>query len=509
MNKAATRKSPVRRATKKPEDSAAANPSSAHFCIAGIGASAGGLEAICQLFAAMPTDSNVAFVVVQHLYPTQKSLAAEIIGKHTAIPASNAEDGMRLVPGHIYTVPPNVYPSLRDGRLRLEPPDNATGPRLPIDHFLASLGDDQHERAIGVILSGSGSDGSLGLKRIEANGGIVLAQQPETAQFGSMPHSAIETGLVHCVLPVADMPDYICRYARHDYVLQAKPATDEEAVPAGLAGILDLLQQRVDFDFAGYRRNTLVRRIRRRMGLRSINELADYAAVLNADAQEVDVLFKDLLISVTEFFRDPEAWQDLAALAIKPLVDGKEPGDPIRIWVPGCASGEEAYTMAMLVLEQLRKAGKRCPLLVFATDVNEHSLQLARTGIYPSGITTRIRADCLRRYFVESANDHHYQVSKSLRDVVVFGQQNLLSDPPFTRVDLICCRNLMIYLEADVQIKVIALFRFALQPSAYLFLGSAEAVGKHASAFTEVSKKWRIFQHTGGYLPGDAELPID
>ena len=456
----------------------------------------------------MPVDSGIAFVVIQHLYPTQTSLAAEIIGKHTAISATPAKDGVLVEANHIYTIPPNTYPSLRDGRLHLEQPINKTGPRLPIDHFFASLGNDQRERAIGIILSGSGTDGSLGLRQIEANGGIVLAQLPETAQFDSMPRSAIATGLVHCVLPVAEMPAALARYAQHDYARQPLAIQLDEAAPSGLGEILSVIQRRCGYNFSGYKSNTLVRRVRRRMGLRSIHALADYTALLNAQPSEIDALFKDLLIGVTEFFRDPEAWQALGTTVIAPLVDEKKPGEAIRVWVAGCSTGEEAYSVAILILERLRATEKRCPILVFGTDTNEEALQLGRLGNYPSGITTQIPADYLHRYFDESSNNHHYQVNKTLRDAVVFGQQNLMSDPPFSRVDLICCRNLLIYLEAEVQKKIIALFRFALLPGGYLFLGSAETLGKHTDTFTPISKKWRIYRHIGRYAPGDIQLPI-
>ncbi len=476
----------------------------ARFCIAGIGASAGGLEAICELFEAMPADSNIAFVVVQHLSPTQKSLAAEIIGKHAAIGTRPGADGMLLEPGNIYTIPPNSYPSLCDGRLRLDKPTNKNGPRLPIDHFFKSLANDQRERAIGIILSGSGTDGSLGIKRIVANGGIVLAQSPQTAQFDSMPRSAIGSGLVHCVLPVAEMPAALTRYARHDYALQ--PAADGEgAERGGLDDIVRIIQQRAGHNFSGYRSSTLLRRVRRRMGLRAIDTLADYAVLLNAESLEIDALLKDLLIGVSEFFHDPEAWRELKASAIAPLVNVKKPGEAIRIWVPGCATGEEAYTIAIVVLEQLREARKRCPLVVFATDTNEHALQQGRLGNYPSGISTQVSAEHLRRYFVESTGDHHYQVNKSLREVVVFGHQNLMSAPAFSRVDLICCRNLMLYLESAVQTKVVSLLRFALLPGAYLFLGSAETLGQPVEALTPISRKWRIFQHSGGHVSAAAE----
>lgn len=478
------------------------------FCIAGIGASAGGLEAICEFFEAMPATDDIAFVVVQHLYPTRKSLAAEIIGKHTTMPTVAATDGVTLAPGHIYTIPANTYPSLRDGRLHLEPPTNKEGPRLPIDHFFASLGDDGHERAIAIILSGSGTDGSLGLRRVEANGGIVLAQAPETAQFDGMPRSAVATGLVNSVLPVAAMPAVLLRYAQHDYVVRpASPATEDDGRPY-VDEILSLVDDRRGYSFAGYKHNTLVRRIRRRMGLRSLKLVSDYRAVLDAEPQEVDALFKDLLIGVTEFFRDPDAWQQLRELVIEPLVKGKQTGEAIRVWVPACSTGEEAYTVAILILEELRRTEKRCPLTVFATDANEAALQLGRIGGYPSGIAMQVPADYLRTYFVEDANDHHFQIDKAVRDCVIFGEHNVMTDPPFSRVDLICCRNLLIYLESDIQQKLCSLFHFALLPGGFLFLDCAETVSKYTDIFAPLSKKWRIYRHLGGYKPADLLLPV-
>ncbi|MDO9597613.1 MAG: chemotaxis protein CheB [Azoarcus sp.] len=480
----------------------------AAFCIAAIGASAGGLDAICEFFEAMPATGDIAFVVIQHLYPTQKSLAAEIIGKHTAMPTVAAANDTVLVPGHIYTIPANTYPSLQHGRLHFEPPTNTKGPRLPIDHFFSSLGDDQHERAIGIILSGSGTDGSQGLRSIEANGGIVLAQAPETAQFDSMPRSAIGTGLVNSVLPVAAMPTVLLRYAQHDYVAQRSPASVEDAGQQQLEGILRLIHTRRGYNFSGYKHNTLIRRIRRRMGLRSINELSDYQTVLEADPQEANALFKDLLIGVTEFFRDPEAWQQLRKLVIAPLVESKCSGEPIRVWVPACSTGEEAYTVAILILEELRQAEKPCPLMVFATDANEGALHLGRLGSYPSGIAMQVPPEYLHPYFVESSENHHFQVGKALRDCVIFGEQNVMTDPPFSRVDLVCCRNLLIYLESEAQQELCLLFHFALLPNGFLFLGTAETVGKQADIFAPISKKWRIFRRLAGYKPADIQLPI-
>jgi two-component system CheB/CheR fusion protein len=481
---------------------------SASFCIAGIGASAGGLEAICEFFEAMPADSGIAFVVIQHLYPGQKSLAAEIIGKHTTISAKQAEEGERVEPDHIYTIPPNTYPSLVDGRLHLEQPKNKAGPRLPIDHFFSSLGKDQHQRAIGIVLSGSGSDGSLGLRGIESSGGIVFAQSPDSAQFDSMPRSAIGTGLVHKVLAVADMPAALVGYARHCYVLQPCVVDSVQAAHGELDDILSIIERRRGADFSGFRRFAISRRIWRRMGLRAIDSLADYASLLNSDAAEIDALFKDLLIGGAEFFRDAEAWQALRTLVIVPLVDSAQSGATIRVWVPGCSTGEEAYTIAMLILEQLREAEKRCHLLVFATDSSEEALQFGRLGNYPSGISTQIAADLLGRYFVESASNHHYQVSKTLRSAVVFGQQNLMNDPPFSKVDIICCRNFLDFLEPDIQKRIISLFSFSLRPGACLFVGASESLDEYADLFAPISKQWRIYRQVGSFSPISAQLPM-
>ncbi len=446
----------------------------------------------------MPADSGIAFVVIQHLHPTQKSLAAELFGKRTAMPVVQAEDGMRAEPNHVYTIPPNTYPSIVHGVLRLAVPKVLHGPRLPVDHFFASLGEDQRERAIGIVLSGSGSDGALGVKSIAANGGIVLAQTPETAQFDGMPQSAIASGMVNHVLPVAKMPEVLVGYARHPYV--AKAAAPEALAPSDgseLETMLGIIRARRGYTFSGYKQSTLLRRIQRRMGLRSIENWQEYVAVLKKNPTEIDALYKDLLIGVTEFFRDPDAWALLETEVIAPLVESKARGEPIRVWVPGCATGEEAYALALLFLEKLKLSGKRCPVQVFATDANEDTLQIGRTGNYPSGIAARIAPERLRRYFVEAAENHHYQVARELRESVIFGMQNVVSDPPFSRLDLVSCRNLLIYLEPDVQKRAIDVFHFALRPGGYMFLGSAESIGNRDGEFKSLSKKWRIYQRSG------------
>ena len=466
-------------------------------CIVGIGASAGGFEAIRKFFHAMPSDSGVAFVIVQHLDPSHVSLAAEIYGKFTSMPVSEARNGEVIEANHVYTSPSDKDMEVLKGHLVLSPRKGRDHLHLPIDHFFRSLGDDCGVRAIGVVLSGTGSDGTQGLKAIAANGGVVLAQEPTTAQFDGMPRSAIAAGIANYVLAVENMPQVISGYARHPYVASAAEPAASEADSKETESLIKIIHARRGYDFSGYKRNTLLRRILRRMGLRGILVQADYVEMLKNNTDEVDALFRDLLIGVTEFFRDPEAWKALETDVITPLVAAKGRDEPIRIWIPGCSTGEEAYTMAMVVLDRVRRARKTCPVQIFATDTNNEALDVGRAGRYPVGISSHIPLARLRRYFVAGAAQQNYTVNEELRAAVVFGSQNLFSDPPFGRVDLISCRNVLIYLEPEVQKRVLNVFHFALRPDAYLFLGSAESNGGRDDLFKPISKKWRIFQREG------------
>jgi len=463
-------------------------------CVVGIGASAGGFEAIGELLAAMPADSGLAFIVIQHLSPGQRSLAAELFGRRTKMAVAEARDGERLRPNHVYTIPADVYAVLRGGVLSFEAPKDPRGRRLPIDRFFRSLGEDQRERAIGVVLSGGGTDGTLGLKHIAAHGGMVLVQTPERAQFDGMPRSAVATGLVAHVLDPGEMPGAMLVYARHPYAAKrGETAHAAEAELAALRVISDILRVQRGFSFDGYRENTLLRRIRRRMGLRRIDRMSDYVSLLQRDAAEVNSLFGDMLIGVTEFFRDPGAWKALEAEVIRPLVAAKAPGEGIRVWVPGASTGEEAYSLAMAILDERRRARNKGPIQVFASDTNAGAVEFARTGLYPAGIAAHVPEAWLARYFTE-VKDHHYRVTRELRDCVVVSVQNVLTDPPFTRVDLVSCRNLLIYLAPEVQKRLIRNFHFALRPGGYLFLGSAETATQNGALFKPLSRKWRIYQ---------------
>ena len=472
-------------------------------CVVGIGASAGGFDAIQEFLRAMPADSGNAFVIVQHLDPARRSLAAELLGKYTKMPVTEATDGLRIEANHVYTNPSDQQISIRQGTLRLEQPHSAIERRLPIDYFFRALGEDQREKAVGIVLSGSGADGAVGLRFIVEEGGLVIVQQPETAQFDGMPKSAINTGVVSAVLPLAGMPQTLVDYTRHPYAAGDGGGfarlRDNDAV--SYDRVIQALHAQRQFNFAGYKRTTVHRRILRRMGLRGISSVSQYVAILSAEPKEIDALFSDLLIGVTEFFRDRAAWEILANDVVAPLVVEKLADEPIRAWVAGAATGEEAYSLAMLFARQLEQSGKACPLQVFATDTNFDALATARVGLYPAGIAAQLNAGELVEFFRESGKDHHYQVRKTIRDCIVFGNHNLLKDTPYSKMDVVTCRNLLIYLEPAIQRKVIQILHFALRPGGVLFLGPAETVAPHADLFEPISKRWRIFRRKGADLP--------
>ncbi|QEL26013.1 PAS domain S-box protein [Bosea sp. F3-2] len=464
--------------------------------VVGIGASAGGIEALGSFFDAMPADSGCAFVVVLHLDPKRESAMARILSARTKMPVAQVEDGMALAADHVYVIAPDTDLIVTEGRLKVSRPSEPRGLRHPVDVLFASIAAGQHERSVAIVLSGTGSNGTEGLKEIRAEGGMSLVQAPETAKFDGMPRSAIASGLADHVLAPDKMPEALLAYVRHGYLSAAA-----EVEPGSLSGeatieqVLEVLRARGGHDFGRYKRNTLRRRIHRRMGLRNIETLADYTDDLRANPAEVATLAADLMISVTSFFRDPEAWKALGELVIAPLVTERRSGAPVRVWVPACATGEEAYSIAMLVTEQAEAAGKRFDVKVFATDAQEDNLRKARDGIYPAVALAGFPPERIRRFF--EMLDGSFQVRKELRDMVVFAAQNLLRDPPFSRLDIISCRNFLIYLEPEAQHRVIGQCHFALRPDGHLFLGNAETIGRHDDLFDTVSKKWRIYRRIG------------
>jgi len=470
--------------------------SSSAIPVVGMGASAGGIEALGSFFDAMPPESGCAFIIVLHLDPKRESEMAHILSNHTTMPVVQVENGMPLTPNSVYVIAPDTELRLVAGILEVSKPLEPRGQRHPVDVLFASIAAEQHERSIAIVLSGTGNNGTEGLKEIRAEGGMSLVQTPETAKFNGMPMSAIAAGLADHVLAPDRMPKILVAYLQHGYI--KAPAEAEPDLPQGVARIdqvLEVLRARNGHDFSNYKRNTLRRRIHRRMGLKNLQTLADYLDHLQASPEEVTALSADMMISVTSFFRDPEAWKALGALVVARLVAERENGALIRIWVPACSTGEEAYSMAMLITEYAEAAGKNFDVKVFATDAQEDNLRKAREGIYPAAALADFPTERTRRFFEKL--DGSFQVKKELRDMVVFAVQNLLNDPPFSRLHIVSCRNLLFYGEPEAQRRVIAQCHFALRPDGHLFLGNAETIGRYDDLFETISKKWRIYRRSG------------
>jgi chemotaxis methyl-accepting protein methylase len=460
----------------------------------GIGASAGGLDALEAFFAATPPDTGLAFIVA-HLDPGHESALPALLAKCTPLKVQQASDRALLEANHVYIVPPDGRLTLDRGLIRVTKSIDRRARRGTIDRLFRSLAADQRERAVAIILSGRGTEGSLGLRAVKAEGGMVMAQAPETAVHPGMPSSAIATGLVDVVLPPAQMPGALVAYAREPH--PRLPPTG--AAMAGRMGdqvraIIALLKARTKHDFIGYRRGTLRRRIVRRMGLLQIRSVAGYLELLKTDPTEVDRLFKDLLISVTGFFRDAPAFEELATSVLAKLV--REPGDdrPVRIWVPACATGEEAYSIAIVAAEQAARVSPPRRVQIVATDIDDAALEIARAGVYPGSIALDVTPGRLERFFTRE--DHQFRVGKPLRESVVFATHNLVADPPLSHLDLVSCRNVLIYLEPELQRRLISRFHFALNPGGYLFVGASEHAGD-GGLFTTVSKRWRIYSRVG------------
>jgi two-component system, chemotaxis family, CheB/CheR fusion protein len=475
--------------------------------VAGIGASTGGLKSLQELFAKMPSGHGVAFVVIQHLYPSQENLTDKLIADHTALAVVEATDGMAVLPDRIHVLPADKFLNISECRLTLQEPVYCNGLRMPIDHFFCSLAADQRGRACGIVLSGGGSDGTLGLSEIRAAGGRTLVEDPGTAEVPQMPQSAIDAGLADTVLPADAMAAAIVALAGQATANLRSGPSESPEFDANLRAILDILRAGVGHDFRCYKPNTLVRRIRRRMTLAKVTTFSDYTAFLQEHPEEVALLQKDLLIGVTEFFRQPQAWELLEEKVIVPLLTSAQPGSEIRVWVPGCSTGQEVYTLAMLLAERVENSGKKVGIQIFATDSDTAALAVARSGSYSKEeIGENVSPERLKRFF--ERKDSRYQVLKNIREQVVFAPQNLTADPPFSRLDLISCRNLLIYLDPEVQKKIIALFHFALREGGFLFLGTAETVGDREDLFEPISKKWRIYRRIGVGRRVDLEIPV-
>ena len=474
----------------EPRDDAPATP----FPIVGIGASAGGLEALEQFLGSVPPTTGLAYVVVQHLDPTHKGMIVELLQRATTLPVTQVEDGVRVAPDHVYVIPPNRDLSILHGALYLLEPAAPRGLRLPIDFFFRALADDQQALSIGVILSGMGSDGMLGLRAIKEKAGAVFVQTPASAKFDGMPRSAVDDGQADVVADAAELPGRILGYLQHLPTLDAPlapKATDTNQ--SGLEKVLVVLRARTGHDFSLYKKSTLYRRIERRMGLHQLAHIGDYVRYLRDNPQEADLLFKELLIGVTRFFRDPEVWKQLRAEIFPALLAAHPEGTVLRAWTAGCSTGEEAYSLAIVfreVLQELAPAA-RFNLQIFATDLDHDAIDKARTGIYPANIAADVGEERLRRYFVQ--DEHGYRVNNEIREMVIFAPQNLVMDPPFTRLDLLSCRNLLIYLETELQKKLLPLFHYSLNPGGVLILGSAETIGDATDLFAPLPGRTRLY----------------
>jgi len=471
---------------------------SGQFPVVGIGASAGGLAAFEAFFSGLPaeTDPGMAFVLVQHLDPSHKSILTELIQRYTRMQVFEVEDGMKVHNNCVYIIPPNCDLAFLNGTLQILVPTAARGQRLPIDYFFQSLAQDLHERAIGIILSGTGSDGTLGVRAIKGEGGLVLAQKPESAEYDGMPRSVIATGLVDFELAPAEMPARIIAYVAHALSDPAVPVAPALLSKTGSAmkKAFVLLRAQTGHDFSQYKPSTIQRRIERRMAVHQIKRMDAYVAYLQQTPAEVEALFRDLLIGVTSFFRDPETFETLDNLVLPKLLAGRTANGVFRIWVPACSTGEEAYSLAMLLLEQMEHLKLGYRLQIFATDLDSRAIATARAGIYPASIATNLSPERLARFFVPEPGGSTYRVHKAIRDLIVFSEQDVIKDPPFSKVDLISCRNLLIYLSADLQKKLMPLFHYALNPGGFLFLGASETPGDPGDLFTTLDRKAKLYQ---------------
>ena len=468
-------------------------PAHTPFPIVGIGASAGGLEAFTQLISSLPDDTGMAFVLVQHLDPRHESRLADLLAKSTSMAVTEVIQGVRVEPNHVYVIPPNTSIALAGGVLHITPREGGRVPHLPIDYLFRSLAEDQGSRAIGVVLSGTGSDGTQGVCEIKAVGGITFAQDERTATHGGMPRAAVDSGCVDFVLTPEDIGTRLGEIGTHPYlaptedVLDAEPTADEN-----FQRILAAIRTVTNVDFSLYRDTTIKRRIMRRMALHSQQSLTEYARRLLSDRNEVEALYHDLLINVTSFFRDPEMFESLKHSVFPELVKGRSPNEPIRVWVPGCSTGQEAYSLAIALIEFSDDRPVRPPIQIFATDLSDQTaLDKARAGVFPEGIELEVSPERLRRFFRKE--DHIYRIDKFIRDLCVFARHNVTADPPFSHLDLISCRNVLIYLTTPLQKRILPTFHYALNQPGFLVLGTAETVGEHTDLFELRDRVHRIY----------------
>jgi two-component system, chemotaxis family, CheB/CheR fusion protein len=474
--------------------------------VVGVGASAGGLEALQGLLEHLPTEPPMAFVIVQHRAADRTSVMQSLLERRTTFTVLDIQDGVKVRPKTIYLAPADRDVSILNGRLYLvEPPPHA-GVHLPVDSFLRSLARDQAERSICIILSGTGSDGTLGAKEVKAAGGMVMAQKEDQAKYDSMPRSTIETGVVDFILPVEKMGEQLARYIRHPFLKSRRPPDVEKDLEENLQRVFLQIRTVTGHDFSHYKRSTVQRRIARRLAVHQIEDLGQYVKLLQGNPDEVLTLAREMLITVTNFFRDPGAFAAFQERAIRPLVAQRQTDVPIRIWVTACATGEEAYSIAILLKEEMEKVQKHHTVQIFASDLDTESVEFGRRGQYPKSIAADVSPERLKRYFTEESS--HYKIRNHIREMLVFSTHNLTKDAPFARVDALSCRNVLIYMDTTLQKKLIPMFHYALNPDGYLFLGESESVGTFTDLFTPLDGKHKIFQRRSVPVPHEPQVNI-
>ena len=473
------------------EDGSAPPERKNDLLIAAVGASAGGIEAFTELVSNLPTDTGMAFVLVQHLDPEHHSMLTELLSKKTAMRVKEVTNGMSVEPNHVYVIPPNTTMSISNHTLQLAPRGDSRALHMSIDHFMRALAEEQTNRAIGVILSGSGTDGTAGLAEIQAHGGVTFAQDEASAKYDSMPRSAVAAGVVDYILPPKGIARELSRIARHPYLVRDDSPELAPAENTGLSLVFQLLRKSTGVDFTHYRQTTILRRIQRRMVVHKMEKIDEYVKYLQTNPTEIKALYQDMLINVTSFFRNPKMFDALKAHVFPSIVKNHPHEGSLRIWTPGCASGEETYSVAIALLEALGDKASLTHIQFFGTDISETSIGKARSGLYPENIQGDVSPERLRRFFTKVEGG--YRISKTIRDMCIFAQHNVLNDPPFSQMDLICCRNLLIYLEPVLQNKVISLFHYATRPGGYLVLGTSEGVGTATNLFSTEDRTHKIF----------------
>ena len=473
------------------------------FPVVALGASAGGLDALEQFFSHLPENSGMAYVIIQHLEPNAITSMPEILSRFTRLPVKITSDGLKIEPNSIYLIPPGKNMGIRDGALFLEEP--AQGPMFTVDFFFRSLAGEKSRKAIGIVLSGTGTDGTLGLREIKARMGTILVQEPASAKYQDMPRNAVETGLVDFILKPEDMPRQLMRLKQTAFDDAEKFNIANPVNSESLQQIFAILLTRTGHDFSGYKKATILRRLQRRMSVNQINDLSGYVHFLENNEKEASLLQNDLLISVTAFFRDPEAFEALK-VQLKELIKAKTPGSDLRVWVAGCATGEEAYSVTIVLAECLDELKMRLQVQVYGTDIDLEALRLARSSLFPVDIVSEVSPERLQRYFVKERNG--YRIQKEIREKMVFAAQDFTKDPPFSKMDLICCRNLLIYLENEPQKRLLPLLHYALVPGGLLFLGPSETVGESCRSLQPAGPEVEdLPAEGGGRISGEVKIP--